>query len=58
VAVCGSATPNAEYKKKHYFFCSKRCLDAFRDRAERFRLNELWRAGAMFNKGTVRWAQA
>ncbi len=58
VEVQGASTPSAEYKKRHYFFCSQRCLAAFRQRAERIRLSELWRAGAMFAKGNVRWALA
>lgn len=58
VEVQGAATPSAEYKKRHYFFCSERCLAAFRQRAERLRLHELWRAGAMFAQGNVRWALA
>jgi len=58
VEVRGNSTPSAEYKKRHYFFCSERCLSAFRQRAERFRLHELWRAGAMFSKGAVTWALA
>jgi YHS domain-containing protein len=58
VEVKGATTPSAEYKKRHYFFCSERCLAAFRQRAERIRLTELWRAGAIFAHGTVRWAMA
>jgi YHS domain-containing protein len=59
VEVQGTSTPSAEYKKRHYYFCSKHCLSAFHHRTERLRLQELWSAGSMFNNtGTVRWALA
>ncbi len=47
--------PSAEYKKRRYFFCSERCRTAFEKQAERFRLNELARAGALLSPGRVRW---
>ncbi|HZI12720.1 MAG TPA: YHS domain-containing protein [Myxococcus sp.] len=62
--VCGKelATPegfpSAEYKKRRYFFCSERCRHAFERQAERFRLNELARVGALMSPGRVRWGLA
>ncbi len=45
----------AEYKKRRYFFCSEKCRHTFEQQAERFRLNELARAGALFTPKQVRW---
>ncbi len=59
--VCGKelgtpdGRPTAEYKKRRYFFCSERCRHAFEKQAERFRLNELARVGALLTPGRVRW---
>jgi YHS domain-containing protein len=47
-----------EYKKRTYFFCSAHCLAAFHRRTERFRLQELAQAGALFLQGKVRWGIA
>ncbi len=56
----GTAQQNlsAEYKKRRYFFCSEKCRHTFEQQAERFRLNELARAGALFTPGQVRWGMA
>lgn len=51
-------TFSTEYKKRTYFFCSPRCLAAFHRKAERFRLQELAQAGALFLQGKVRWGIA
>lgn len=62
--VCGKelstpeSQPSAEYKKRRYFFCSERCRHAFERQAERFRLNELARVGALMTPGRVRWGIA
>ncbi|HYH95223.1 YHS domain-containing protein [Hyalangium sp.] len=59
--VCGrqleepEGQPSTEYKKRRYFFCSDRCRSAFEKQAERFRLSELARAGALLSPGRVRW---
>jgi YHS domain-containing protein len=57
----GEAAPegySAEYKRRRYFFCSKRCLHAFERQTERFRLNDLARVGALLSPGQVRWGMA
>lgn len=46
---------STEYKKRRYFFCSEKCKSAFHRQTERFRMNELARAGALFTPGKVRW---
>lgn len=62
--VCGKqletpeGQPSSEYKKRRYFFCSERCRHAFERQAERFRLNELARVGALMSPGRVRWGLA
>ncbi len=62
--VCGkkvessAGVPTSEYKKKRYFFCSDRCRHAFEREAERNRLSELAKAGALLSKGRVRWGLA
>jgi YHS domain-containing protein len=59
--VCGrqleepEGQPSTEYKKRRYFFCSEGCRSAFEKQAERFRLNELAKAGALLSPGRVRW---
>jgi YHS domain-containing protein len=59
--VCGrhleepEGQPSTEYKKRRYFFCSENCRHAFERQAERFRMNELARAGALLSPGRVRW---
>ncbi len=61
--VCGrqlqaSQQVTSEYKARTYFFCSDRCRHAFEAKAERFRLEELARAGALFTPAKVRWGLA
>ena len=62
--VCGKhleapeGRPSTEYKKRRYFFCSERCRSAFERQAERFRMNDLARAGALLTPGRVRWGIA
>jgi YHS domain-containing protein len=54
----GQKTPTSEYKKKRYFFCSDRCRATFDREAERLRLHELAKVGALLSKGRVRWGLA
>lgn len=62
--ICGRAlnveslSCSVEYKKRRYYFCSERCRCAFEHRTEKFRLNELARAGALLSPGRVRWGMA
>jgi YHS domain-containing protein len=56
--VSNRGTPTFEYKKKRYFFCSDRCRQAFEHEAERLRLHELAKVGALLSKGRVRWGLA
>ena len=59
VRVEGSTTaPSAEYKKRRYFFCSPKCKHEFERAAERIRMQEAARAGALFTHGKVRWGLA
>jgi YHS domain-containing protein len=54
----GRRIPTLEYKKKHYFFCSEGCRQAFERRAERLRMSELAKAGALLSKGRILWGLA
>ena len=54
----GDATPTSEYKKRRYFFCSQKCKLEFERAAERIRMQEAARAGALFTHGKVRWGLA
>lgn len=62
--VCGRSLdraegqPTSEYKKRKYFFCSEKCRSAFEKQAERFRMNDLARAGALMSPSRVRWGLA
>jgi YHS domain-containing protein len=61
--ICGKPVdPNGsqtfEYKKRTYFFCSMRCRVRFERQAERHRLHELARMGALFANQKVRWGVA
>ena len=62
--ICGirvegdNSAPSAEYKKRRYFFCSVRCKHEFERAAERIRMQEAARAGALFTPGKVRWGLA
>ena len=51
-------TPSSEYKKRRYFFCSNKCKHEFDCAAERIRMQEAARAGALFTHGKVRWGLA
>jgi YHS domain-containing protein len=54
----GASGPCAVYKKRRYFFCSDRCKHEFERAAERIRMQEAARAGALFTHGKVRWGLA
>jgi YHS domain-containing protein len=54
----GDRTPSSEYKKRRYFFCSEKCKHEFERAAERIRMQEAARAGALFTHGKVRWGLA
>ena len=54
----GDRTPSSEYKKRRYFFCSEKCKEEFERAAERIRMQEAARAGALFTHGKVRWGLA
>ena len=54
----GQAVPSSEYKKRKYFFCSDKCRHQFEKAAERIRMQEAARAGALFTHGRVRWGRA
>jgi len=62
--ICGKkvtaseSCPQAEYKRRKYYFCSNRCKAAFGREAERIRLHELARVGALLTAGRVRWGMA
>lgn len=59
VQVDGSdLSPSSEYKKRRYFFCSNKCKHEFERAAERIRMQEAARAGALFTHGKVRWGLA
>jgi YHS domain-containing protein len=47
-----------EYKKRKYFFCSDRCKERFERQAERHRVQDLARMGALFANQKVRWGVA
>jgi len=51
-------TPASEYRKRHYYFCSPSCREEFEHAAERVRLQEAARAGALLSHGRVRWGMA
>ena len=51
-------TPAAEYKKRTYYFCSNSCHHEFERAAERVKLNDAARAGALLTMGKVRWGIA
>jgi YHS domain-containing protein len=54
----GDSVPSSEYKKRRYFFCSDKCRKEFERAAERIRMQETARAGALFTQGKVRWGLA
>ena len=47
-----------EYKKRKYFFCSGGCKERFEHQAERHRVQDLARMGALFQNQKVRWGVA
>ncbi len=47
-----------EYKKRKYFFCSGGCKERFERQAERHRVQDLARRGALFANQKVRWGVA
>ena len=49
---------SSEYKKRRYYFCSERCRCAFEHQAERFRVTELAKVGALLAPTRVRWGLA
>ncbi|HXN84002.1 MAG TPA: TRASH domain-containing protein [Myxococcales bacterium] len=53
-----TAPHTAEYKRRRYVFCSARCKLEFERAAERIRMQETARAGALFTQGKVRWGLA
>jgi YHS domain-containing protein len=54
----GLGVPKSEYKKRWYFFCSEKCRHEFERAAERIRMQDAARAGALFTHGKVRWGLA
>ena len=54
----GGRSPSSEYKKRRYFFCSEKCKEEFECAAERIRMQEAARAGALFTHGKVKWGLA
>lgn len=51
-------TPSASYKKRSYHFCSESCREEFERAAQRVRLHEAARAGALLTDGRIRWGLA
>lgn len=51
-------TPTADYKKRNYFFCSDACRQDFERAAERVKLHDAARAGALLTLGKIRWGLA
>ena len=61
--ICGKSVDptdatSTEYKKRRYYFCSSGCKERFEQRAERLRMQELARMGALFAKQKVTWGRA
>lgn len=61
--ICGrevetSGAASSEYKKRRYYFCSSRCKERFEKQAEKLRLQDLARMGALFAQAKVRWGVA
>jgi YHS domain-containing protein len=61
--ICGrevdtGAATSTEYKKRRYYFCSPGCKERFERHAEKLRLQELARMGALFARAKVRWGVA
>ncbi len=47
-----------EYKRRRYFFCSRRCRGRFERQAERIHVAELARMGALFAGRKGHWGVA
>ncbi len=61
--ICGQPVieedgPSFRYKRRTYYFCSARCRGRFARRAERIRVLELARLGALFDARRARWGLA
>ncbi len=61
--ICGRPVPEGggesfEYKRRTYYFCSAACRGRFARRAERIRVAELARLGALFARRKARWGIA
>jgi YHS domain-containing protein len=61
--VCGKPVVEAgassfEYKRRTYFFCSPGCRGRFERHAERMRVAELARMGALFAGSKAHWGLA
>lgn len=61
--ICGrkvseNGAPNAEYRKRRYHFCSDGCRTEFQRAAERVRMRDAARAGALMTHGRVKWGVA
>jgi YHS domain-containing protein len=61
--ICGKAVDpsdaaSTEYKKRRYYFCSPTCKERFERHAERLRVQELARMGALFARQKVTWGVA
>ena len=56
--ITGDSAHHCEYKRRKYYFCSARCKASFEKEAERIRLHELARVGALLSAGRVRWGMA
>ena len=54
----GASPHHMEYKRRRYYFCSSKCKSCFEREAERLRLHELARVGALLSQGRVRWGMA
>jgi len=54
----GAGVVSVEYKKRKYYFCCEGCKTSFQHEAERIRLHELARVGALLSSGKVRWGMA
>ena len=51
-------TPTTEYKKRTYYFCSAGCHHEFDHAAQRIKMHDAARAGALLTSGKVRWGLA
>lgn len=61
--ICGKLVvegevPSFEYRRRTYYFCSERCRHRFERHAERIRVGELAKLGALFSERKARWGVA